>query len=944
MPSGNHPPPPGTRLRGREAEQRMLTDALDGARSGQGAALLVGGGPGIGKTALLDHACEVARTPQAHHSRPPQESVVLKGATVLGSAGAESEAAMPYAGLQRLLRPVAERIGELPAQQAAALEQALESGHVAESDRFPLSIGVLRLLCLLGHSAPLLVCVDDAHLMDPASLDALSFAARRLGTDPVAMVFAARDDAPKPAVPGIPAVTLSPLPDTAISEVLGDAAPGGIAAGVRADLVRAGHGNPLAVRGFAAGLSRDQLSGARPLPRTLALPTRLRGAYAARLEALPEPTRHLLLLAAADPHSGADDLVRAAGRAETTVGDLEPAENAGLVRVDGAQVLFADPLLRTAVYQAAPVVRRRAAHARLARAIDPEREPSRYADHRAAAAEGPDSELAAELAAAADTAKELNGHSVASAALEQAAELTPIPRLRACRLSTAAQDAWLSGMPGRASELLERAEPDAVTPRQAGVLELIRGQIRLREGNAIDTADTLLATAEHLVPHDRELAVRSLMRAADAASFAGDPVRHAAAARRLAPLARDNDPPAMRLAFAFMEGCALSFAGDYAAAEGPLRQAVDLAEEVDTPTELIWASIAGLRLGDAPLVHALATRAVSVARRRGALAAVPQALEFLVYSEFWSGRFPSGIGNCMTGLRLARETDQDNCATHHLAALCLLAAIQGDAETCHERARAVAEQSCENSLGLPSALSSWALALLELAQGDAHGAFSRLRVLNHAGPGYGHPTMRLMTAPVFVEACARIGEHGRGQAALAPYADWAEATGSLSSLAVAARCRGLLAAPEDAADHFEEALRLHRACGDDDVERARTALLYGTTLRRNRFPGRAREHLREALETFEWIGARLWVEQARGELRAIGDPEPAAEHHDRADAEDHGLTAQQHQIALLVAEGATNREVAAHMFISPRTVEHHLRGIFRKLNIRSRVDLARMFR
>ncbi|QBI54493.1 Putative HTH-type transcriptional regulator [Streptomonospora litoralis] len=918
----------------------MLTDVLDGARSGQGSAVLFSGGPGMGKTALLDHACEAARTPQVGHFRPPQKAMVVKGAMVLGSSGTETESAMAFAGLQRLLRPVLDRVAELPDQQAAALDLALESGRVAESDRFPLSIGVLRLLCLLGHSAPLLVCVDDAHLMDAASLDALAFAARRLGTDPVAMVFAARDDSPKPVVPGIPAVALEPLGDPALSEVLGDAAPGGIAAGVRAELVRCAHGNPAAARGFAAALSRDQLSGARPLPRALPLPAHLLRAYTPRLEALPEPARHLLLLAATDPECGLDLLVRAADRPEMTVGDLEPAENAGLVRVDGAQAVFTDPVLCTAVYQAAPVVARRAAHARLARVLDPERDPSRYARHRAAAAEGPDSELAAELAAAADTAKELNGHAVASAALEQAAELTPIPRLRACRLSTAAQDAWLSGMPERAAGLLDRAGPDAVSPRQAGVLELIRGQIRLREGNAIDTADALLDTAERLLPHDRELAVRSLMRAADAASFAGDPVRHAAAARRLAPLARDNDPPAMRLAFAFMEGCALSFAGEYAGAVGPLRRATDLAEEVDTPAELIWAGIAGLRLGDAPLVHALSTRAVAVARRRGALAVVPQALEFLVYSEFWSGRFPSGIGNCMTGLRLARETSQPNCATHHLAALSLLAAIQGDSETCHERARAVAERSCENSLGLPIALSSWALALLDLAQGDAHGAFSRLRVLNHAGPGYGHPTMRLLTAPVFVEACVRTGEYERAEVALAPYEAWSEATGSLSSLAVAARCRGLLAGAEDAAEHFEEALRLHRACGDDDVERARTALLYGTTLRRNRFPGRAREHLREALETFEWIGARLWVEQARGELRAIGDPEPAA----TAERGDHGLTTQQHQIALLVAEGATNREVAAHMFISPRTVEHHLRGIFRKLNIRSRVDLARMFR
>ncbi|MDA0565631.1 AAA family ATPase [Streptomonospora sp. S1-112] len=949
MSSGN-PTAPRIRLRGRESEQRMLVNALDGARAGQGTAVLVSGGPGTGKTALLDHAhraalsppdspASSASSPEAEASAPSPSSAA-RPALVLRAQGTEPESGMAYAGLQRLLLPVLDRVADLAAPHNHVIGHALETGRVAESDRFALSIGLLRLLGLLGHAAPLLAVVDDAHLMDAPSLDALAFAARRLGTDSVAMVFAARDDQPKPVVPGIPAIHLAPLPDSAVSEVLGDAAPGGLAAGVRGTLAAASHGNPAAARAFAAALSREQLAGLRPLPRTLPLPADLRRAYEPRLEALPEPTRHLLLLAATDPECDADLLVRAASRPDVTVGDLAPAEDAGVVRVDGSRVVFADPLLRESVYQAAPVVRRRAAHARLARVLDPHRDPSRYARHRAAAAQGPDSDLAAELAAAADTAKELSGHSVASAALEQAAELTPIPRLRACRLSTAAQDAWLAGMPDRAAELLERAQPDAVTPRQEGVLELIRGQIRLREGNALDTADALLATAERLIPHDRELAVRALMRAADAASFAGDPVRHAAAARRLAPLARDNDPPVMRLAFAFMEGAALSFAGEYAAAVGPLRRATDIAEEIDSPVELIWASIAGLRLGDAPLVHSLATRAVAVARRRGALAVVPQALEFLVYSEFWSGRFPSGIGNCMTGLRLARETAQPNCATHHLAALSLLAAIQGDVETCHARARAVAERASENSLGLPASLSSWALALLDLAQGDAAGAYSRLRSLTHAGPGYGHPTMRLLTAPVFVEACVRTGRTERAAAALAPYESWAAATGSLSALAVAMRCRGLLAPPEEAERCFAEAVQLHRACGDDDVERARTALLYGTVLRRNRLPGRAREHLREALETFEWIGARLWVEQARAELRAIGDPESAGE----PARAGHGLTTQQHQIALLVAEGATNREVAAHMFISPRTVEHHLRGIFRKLNIRSRVDLARMFR
>ncbi|GAA3751542.1 DNA-binding NarL/FixJ family response regulator [Spinactinospora alkalitolerans] len=918
---GGYRPAPSVRLRGRDSEQRAIAVALGDARSGCGAALLVSGGPGLGKSALLEHA-----------------AVTASDFTVLRTGGVRPESRLAHAGLQRLLRPVAHRAAELPAAQAAVLGRMLESGDVAESERFALSIAALGLLSLVGRTSPLLCCVDDAHLMDPASLDVLLFAALRLDADPIAMVFAARDEQGKATLPGVPVLNLAPLNDNAVHDVLADAAPGTLEVRVRADLAAAARGNPLAARGLVAALTADQLAGARPLPEPLPLDGALRRALVSRLDGLPSITRRLLLLAAVDPEAQADDLVSAADRPGLSVGVFEPAEDAGVVRIDGDRLRFRDSLMREAIRQDASAVRRRAAHAMLARVLDPSREPSRYAGHRSAAAQGPDPALASELAAAADTARELEGHAAASAVLERAAELTPAADARLCRLSSAAHDAWLAGRPQRASALLGRARPLAATGRPAGVVELLRGSIELRDGNAIDAAESLMAAAERLIPHDRGLAVRALLRAADAASLAGDPVRHAAAARRLAPLARDDDPPALRLGFAFLEGCTTSFSGDYAAAAGPLRRVLELADEVDEPAELVWAAIAGLRLGDTSRVHSLATRALRAARHRGALAAVPPALEFLVYAEFWTGRFPSAAGNCLTGLRVARETGQPNCATHHLAALSLLAAIQGDADTCRARARAVAERASENSLGLPTALSTWALAVLELAHGDAAGAFFRLRALVNAGPGHGHPTMRLLTAPYFVEAAVRTGETARAESALAGYERWAAATGSVGALALAARCRGLLARTERAAEHFEEALRLYRASGGDDVERARTQLLYGAALRRNRLPGRAREHLRDALETFERFGARLWVNQARAELRAIGDSERRPESPIAGE-----LTVQQHQIALLVAEGATNREVAAHMFISPRTVEHHLRGIFRKLNIRSRVDLARLF-
>ncbi|WP_344976846.1 helix-turn-helix transcriptional regulator [Salinactinospora qingdaonensis] len=910
------------RLRGRDAEQRALAVALGDARSGDSASLLVSGGPGVGKTALLDHACATA-----------------SDFTVLRAAGVPSESDLDFAGLLRLLRPVMDRVNELPQPQSDVLWQALRTGRVVESDRFTLSVALLDLLCLLGRTKPLLCCIDDAQWLDARSLDAFAFAARRLAEDSVAIAFAARDNDAKPVVPGVSRLAIGPLSDNAMRTVITDRAVCTVHPTVEEQVTRAAHGNPLAARGFVDTLTAEQLAGRCPLPEPLVLDETLLEAHTPAIRALPETTREVLLLAAADPEAGVDTLIRAAGDPQVSISAFTPAEDEGLVRIEGDQVRFHDPLLREALYQNAPLIRRREAHALLAAALDAEREPSRHARHRAAAAAGPNAKLAVELAGAAMAARKVEGHIRASVAFERAAELTPDPRMRSCRLSYAAHDAWLSGEPQRAAALLDRAQPFATGGRLPGVVELLRGHMELLTGNTIDAAESLLAAKGQLLPHDRELAIRALLRAADAASLAGDPMRHATAASELAKLGRRDDPPELQLGVTFLEGCEASFRGDYAGSVGPLRRVLELAEHVNEPAELVWASIAGLRLGDLRQVHTLANRAISAARRRGALSVVPQAMEFLVYSQLWTRRFPSAANNCLTGLRLARETGQPNCATHHLAALTLVSAIQGDAETCRARARSVAEQASENSLGLPAAMSTWALAVLDLASGDAARAFSRLRVLAHAGPGQGHPTMRLLTAPYFVEAAARTGEIAQAQRVLAGYRHWATATGSTWGLALHARCQGLLSKPEEAPEHFEEALRLHQANGNDALEHARTELLYGSMLRRSRLPGQAREHLREAQDTFHRFGTRLWLKQARAELRALGDLERSEE----SGAADE-LTVQQREIARLVAEGATNREIAAHMFISPRTVEYHLRGIFRKLNIRSRVDLTRFFR
>ncbi len=903
-------------LRGRARELSDLTAAIDDAKSGHGSVLCVVGAPGIGKTAILETVL-------------PE----MDGCVVLRTCGVEPESALPLAGLQRLLRPVRGCFEELPEDQATVLTRALESGRAREDERLALPVAVLALLTRLSSATPLVCCVDDAHLMDTASLDVLAFAARRLDRDAVAMLFFARGGGASRHLSGLPTLRLPPLPDDVVAGVLTEASGNGITEAVRHELVRVAYGNPLAARGLVAQLTPGQLAGTELLRVPPALGVDVRHAYAAGVSSLPAATRRLLLLAAAEENLEVDVAARAAGR---TVADLEPAEVEGVVTVDNGRIVFCDPLLRDAIYQSASLARRRSAHTALTRALEGERYRSRRIWHRAAATGEPDAELADELAATADTARELSGHRASSVIFERAADLSVTPALQACRLSIAAHEASVSGRPHRAQTLSGRVRTVATTPEVRGLADLVDGNLTLRTGNALGACDQLVEAARQLAASDRGLAARALLRAADASSFAGDFARYS----QIAAWARDlcdEGSSVAELETCYLAGSTAAFAGDYHGALRPLRRVLELSTRTTDPANLLWASVAAGRLGDEARAHTLASSAAELAQRRGAASTIPQSMEFLVYSEFWSGRYPSATQHSLTGLRLARETGQPNCVAHHLAALALLSAIQGDEENCLIRSRAATEQIGEKGLGLPTALNAWARGFLDLSYGRASEAVGRFRTLARAEPGHGHRTVRLLSAPHFVEAAARTGEYGRARSALEEYARWAETTGSPGPRAVTSRCHALLTDGEQAWEHFDEALRLHRRSGAGGVEEARTLLSYGAALRRARFPSVAREHLRHALEMFERLETSLWVERVRAELRAAGEPVPGGR---AGSAQD--LTPQQLRIAELVAQGATNREIAAHLFVSPRTVEHHLRNVFQRVGVRSRVELARL--
>ncbi|GGO67752.1 LuxR C-terminal-related transcriptional regulator [Nonomuraea cavernae] len=896
-------------LHGRAAEEAAVRLLLDRARQGAGGALALLGSPGIGKTAVLDLAGTLAGD-----------------FAVLRVRGIRQETHLPLSGLHALLHPVAGLI------RSHVLTWALRLGRSDGGVALPAAL--LEFLRELAGPEPVLVCVDDLHLLDAASREALTFAARRVAGERIALLFTAWDAAGPPGeLPGdVPVRTLEPLDQAATRALAAELLPGNLSDDLRGSLERLSRGNPLALRELVESLSAEQLAGLAPAPDSLPVHGRLHRAHADRLAGLPEDTRFLLLLLAADPGLDTATLILAAEPADP-LSLLAPAENAGVIRAEGERYVYTDETVRAVAYAEAPLARRRAAHRLLGDLLDGQSRRLARAWHRAVALDGPPERLAAELAAAASTATR-HGHPGPSLAYERAARLTGHDASRAEWLAAAARHAWVSGDFPRARSLLSWLRRPVASDSSRGQAELMYGRLELLSGNADSARDKLLAAAGWLVEHDRLVGVKALLQAAEASYLAGDIRALHAIAGQAAVLRRGDDCVTAQLMFEYLEGIAATFSGRHRAAAGPLRRVVELASAVSSPVTLVWACVASLLLGEDATAIELSARAVDTARRRGAVSVVPQLLESMIQAQFWLGRYSSVAAHATEGLRLAQESGQLNAAAQHLAWLAHAAAVQGDAESCRDRAHAAIELAESHGLGIATTLGNWALAHLDLSIGRPAEAAARLRGRH----GNDHVVIRVMASPHFIEAATRTGDRRRAAAALRVLERWAASTGSPDRLALVARCRALLAAPGEAGELFCEALELHRQ-GACRFETARTQLLYGGALRRERRPGAAREHLHGALETFERLGAVLWSERARAELRASGE---AVVHVSPAGDPERLLTAQQLRIARLVAEGATNREVAERLFLSPRTIDHHLRNVFVRLGVRSRVELARL--
>ncbi|MEV5609339.1 helix-turn-helix transcriptional regulator [Streptomyces sp. NPDC052225] len=642
----------------------------------------------------------------------------------------------------------------------------------------------------------------------------------------------------------------------------------------------------------------------------------------------------LMLTAAAyesDPEGpGADGglVLRAAAAAGLGADALDAAERAGLERTPDGRLRLPDRRTR---YEAAPPARRRVAHRMLAEAAAAatgERQRLAALLHEALAAPYPDERLGARLAAAAGEPGPPHGER--ATALAHAAALTAAPDERALRLTDAADQARLAGRPARARELLDAAAESACGDAVRGRAALVHGLLALRDGPVADARESLLLATRLCPP---PLALPARLAAAEASWALGD----MAAYQEAAALARGRapEPDADR---DYRLGMSASLGERYGPARVALRRVVARAASERDPDALLRAGAAALVAGDVDAACRTGSRALAAARAGHAEAELPRALELLAYGELRAGRHARARAHAEEGLRAALATGQRNVLAHQHAILALVASLDSDAAAVAQHAGAAQDIAARHGLAQAATLAQWALARADLARGRAAQAAARLGPLVRPGPRCGHFAVRMLAVPCFVEAAVLAGEAcatGSVRGAVTEFTVWTERRHDPQAPAQLARCIALLN-PSD--ELFGEALAHYDRTGGD-FERARTAALYGKWLRRARRPARARVLLRDALVAFERCGAAVWAAQTAAELRATGEEAPAHREPPGVLSE---LTPQQLRIARCVADGATNREVARHLSVSPRTVDHHLRNVFAQLGVRSRVELARL--
>jgi DNA-binding CsgD family transcriptional regulator len=914
--ASRHPSPGRLRLRGREDERAVLDRLLDEARAGQSGALVLRGEAGVGKTALLEHAIESA-----------SDLIVTR------AGGVESEMELAYAALHHLCAPLLDRVDRIPAPQREALETTFGLREAPVPDRFLVGLATLSLLSEAAQERPVVCVIDDAQWLDRTSAQVLAFVARRLLAESVVVLAATRKAGGKYG--RLPELVVEGLRDADAEALLASAIPGRLDERVADQLLVEARGNPLALLELPRGLSPAQLAGGFGLPGALSLSGKLEESFVNRLEALPEDTQQLLLVAAAEPTGDPALLWRAAQRLGVADAVLYPAESARLLEVDG-RVRFRHPLVRSAVYRAATPHQRRRVHRALAEVTDAQLDPDRRAWHLAEATAGPDEDVAVELERAAGRAQARGGLAAAAAFLERAAGLTREPRRHAERALAAAQTHFEAGALDDALALVDTAESCVVGDVQRCQVHLLRARVAFASRRGSDAPPLLLKAARELEAVDSRLARATYLEALSAAMFTGRLARGVGVVEiSEAALAGPAAPPSPGPADLLLQGLAVRFTEGYAAGAPILKQALAAfaADTILPPEEARWlwfASWIALFLFDDEAWTVLSTRHLDLVREAGALTALP----FVLANRSSVHTFFGELGAAAADEEELRAvTEATGIATVPYGALAL-AALRGHEPELTELVRATVCDAQERGEGLALTITEFLSGTLYLGLGRYDAAVTAVgQAERHHEEG-----AAVWALIELIEAAVRSGQPQRAGAALERVTEMARASGTEWALATEARCRALVSEGDGAEtdDLYRTAIE-HSGSTRLCTHLARTHLLYGEWLRRQRRRREAREQLRTAFEMFNAMGIEAFAARAQRELLATGERvrKRTVEIRDE-------LTAQESQVARLARDGLSNAEIGTRLFISQHTVAYHLRKIFNKLGITSRSELGRV--
>jgi DNA-binding CsgD family transcriptional regulator/tetratricopeptide (TPR) repeat protein len=900
-------------LTGRPRERGVLDRFVADVRAGEGRALVVRGEPGVGKTVLLDYLARRASRCRVERA-----------------AGVQSEMELAFAALHQLCAPMLDHAESLPVPQREALRTAFGLSAGPVPDRFLVGLAVLGLLSETAGERPLICMVDDQQWLDHASAQALGFAARRLAADPVGLVFAAR--VPGEDVAGLPELVVEGLAEDDARELLESALTGltgPLDAQVRDRIIADTHGNPLALLELPRGLTPAQLTGGFGVSSAMPLDGRIEESFARQLEALPAQTQRLVQLAAADPTGDPVLVWRAAGRLAIGPGAAGPAAVAGLAEF-GARVRFRHPLVRSAAYRSASVQTRQELHGALAEATDPAADPDRRAWHRAQAAPGPDEEVAAELEHSAGRAQRRGGLAAAAAFLEQSARLTLDPARRAHRALAAAQAKHQAGALDAALGLLAMAQAGPLDELQRARSDLLRAQIAFASSHGRDAPPLLLSAAKQLEALDAGLARETYLEAFTAALFVG---RLSPAVGDVAKAARTAPPPPgpARAPDLLLDGLALLVTEGYAAGTPALMRALLAFRSQDIPAQagLSWLWLAGLAamaVWDDETWHILVSRHVKLARDAGALSELPLAIRWRILLHTHAGELAQGAALIAEAQAVADATGTQLGPHGDLG----VAAFRGHEAEATELIQAAMDGMTSRGEGR-GVTSQYAAAVLY----NGLGRYDQALAAAELACEYDDVGVLGWSLAELVEAAVRSSQPARASDALQRLSETTRASGTDWAAGTEARSRALLSAGQTAENCYREAIeRLGRTRMRPAVARAH--LLYGEWLRRENRRQDARAELRTAHGLFTTMGIEAFAERARRELLAAGDTvrkrtvETVSE-----------LTAQEAHIAQLAADGHTNVEIGAQLFLSTRTVEWHLSKVYTKLGVGSRRELRR---